>query len=252
MQVLKGARIGDLDPGDPAALDAAYPWPHEGRWLRGMMLTTLDGAVVGADGRSKSISSGSDQVVFAATRRLCDVALIGAGTFRAERYRPMKAKPADAAARAEAGLAPAPVVAIVSDSLDLPWDEALFTESDVRPLVLTTDRADPASLATARRYADVVTSPGPVIAPASLLDELARRGLRRVVCEGGPRLLGTLAAAGLVDEIDLTVAPLMTSGGQVVTGSPLESPHHHSLTQVITADDGYLFLRYLKRDEAPS
>ena len=83
------------------------------------MVMTLDGATVGPDGLSGSISGAADKRVFMETRRLADVVLVGAGTIRAERYRPMVAKPEWQDARADAGLAPAVQVVIVSGRLEM-------------------------------------------------------------------------------------------------------------------------------------
>jgi riboflavin biosynthesis pyrimidine reductase len=237
-----GPRLG---PVDVTELSAAYPWPDEGRWVRALMVSTLDGATVGPDGLSRSISSVSDRAVFSAVRRTSDVVLIGAGTFRAERYRPMLARADDAESRAAAGQAPAPVVTIVSGSLDLPWDEPIFAESAVRPIVVTTDSAAAERLAEARRHADVMALSGAKVDLAAMADQLADRGLSRIVCEGGARLLATVSQDGLLDEVDLTVSPLMSGGGQVSTGTASSVPQHFSLTQVIAADDGFLFNRYV-------
>jgi riboflavin biosynthesis pyrimidine reductase len=210
-----------------------------------MMVSTLDGATVGPDGLSRSISSVSDRAVFSAVRRTSDVVLIGAGTFRAERYRPMRARADDAERRAAAGQAPAPVVGIVSGSLDLPWEEPIFVESAVRPIVVTTESAAPDRLAEARRHAEVMAVPGAHVDLKVLFDRLADRGLRRIVCEGGAQLLATVSRDGLLDEVDLSVAPLMTRGGQVSTGAASPVPQDFSLTQVIASDDGFLFTRYV-------
>jgi len=131
MEMLSGERTGA-----PVDIAAAYAWP-EGAWTRAMMLTTLDGAIAGADGLSGSISSATDRLIFSEVRRLCDAVLVGAGTIRAERYHPMKARPEYQEARAAAGLEPAPVVVIVSRALDLPWQDPLFHESAQQPVVLT-------------------------------------------------------------------------------------------------------------------
>lgn len=96
----------------------AYPWPDSGSWVRAMMVTTLDGATAGPDRVSGSISSEADQAVFAATRRFADVVLIGSGTLRAEEYGPMRARETDAVRRSEMGQRPAPVLAVVSGSLE--------------------------------------------------------------------------------------------------------------------------------------
>src|SRR3954467_4360445 len=103
MEMILGGAEGALTDADVLA---AYPWPEGRRWVRAMMVTTLDGAASGPDGLSGSISGDADQAVFAATRRYADAVLVGAGTLRAERYQPMRTKPADAEARRSQGLAP--------------------------------------------------------------------------------------------------------------------------------------------------
>ena len=100
--MITGPMTGSLD--DEQVL-ASYPWPVDGRWVRAMMVTTLDGAAAGPDGLSGSISSSVDKQVFDAVRRLADAVLVGAGTIRAEGYGPMRAKPADQQRRAAAGQA---------------------------------------------------------------------------------------------------------------------------------------------------
>jgi riboflavin biosynthesis pyrimidine reductase len=247
MDVLVGPQPGPIEAAD---LVGAYPWPDTGGWVRAMMVATLDGATAGADGLSRSISSASDRTVFDAVRRMADVVLIGAGTFRAERYRPLLAKAADAEARAAAGLAAAPVVAIVSGSLDLPWEEPIFAESTVRPIVVTTASCDPARRQEAEGHADLMVLPGNRIEAGALLSGLSERGLHRVVCEGGARLLATIAVQGGLDEVDLSISPVMVGGGQIATGAASPVPHGYSLTQLIRASDDFLFTRYVRERPA--
>jgi riboflavin biosynthesis pyrimidine reductase len=247
MRLITGPSPGPVDVG---GLAAAYPWPGH-FWVRAMMVMTLDGASAGPDGRSGSISASADRLVFAEVRRLSEVVLIGAGTFRAERYQPMVAKLADAAERESLGLAPATVVAIVSASLDLPWEEPIFTRSTIRPLVITTEQAHPDRLAIAREHSDVLLLPGPDVDPALLMDRLAERGYRRIVCEGGPRLLSDLIARQLVDEADLSISPLMAGPGRWLTGPPYPQPAAFTLQHVLS-DGDFLFTRYLAPPRASS
>ncbi len=228
---------------------AAYPWPNGRRWVRAMMVTTLDGAAAGPDGLSGSISSDVDRAVFDAVRRLAEVVLVGAGTIRSERYGPMVAKPEDAAARAQQGSAPAPVLAVVSPSLDLPWEEAMFAESTIRPIVATLASADPGRLQVARQHADVVVLPGDELDVEAVLAALEARGLRRVVCEGGPTLLAALAAAELVDEADISISPMLAGGEHSSRAPGLASPNRFDLVHVI-AGDGFLMNRYVRRGSA--
>ena len=182
----------------------AYPWPAEGSWVCAMMVTSLDGAPAGPDGRSGSISSPADRAVLIEARRLSDVVLIGARTLRAERYNPMRAKPGDAAERELLGLAPAPVVAVVSASLDLPRSEPFFSESTVTPIVVAVDSVDTGRLRVAREHGEVVTLPRPSVLSTDLIHSSESRGLARIVCERRPRLLAQLSCYGLIDEADMT------------------------------------------------
>ncbi|WP_242654093.1 dihydrofolate reductase family protein [Klenkia soli] len=221
----------------------AYPWPEEARWVRAMMVTTLDGAAAGRDGLSGSISSAVDGEVFDAVRRLADAVLVGAGTLRAEEYGPMRASAADAERRAAAGQAPAPRLAVVSGSLDLPWALPVWADSTLTPLVLTGPSPDPAALTTAREHAEVVFLAD--LEPASLLAALTDRGLRRVVCEGGPSLLEAVVAADLLDEADITLSPVFAGTSTTPrTGGPDEVARL-DLVHLITAE-GYVMARYVR------
>ncbi len=220
----------------------AYPWPESGPWVRAMMVTTLDGAAAGYDGVSGTVSSGADQVVFSAVRRYADVVLIGSGTLRAERYTPMRARSQDAARRAAQGQRSAPVVAIVSGSLELPWDLPLWSESTERPIVITPADADPDRLATAREHAEVITLPQ--VTPGALVGALIDRGLRRILCEGGPRLLRDLVDAGVVDEADITLTPLFAGTSASPTTTVLPYVATYRLAHVLQGDDT-LMMRYL-------
>ncbi len=241
--MIAGPRTGPLD--DDQVLES-YPWPDQGRWVRAMMVTTLDGAAAGPDGLSGSISSTVDKAVFDAVRRLADAVLVGAGTIRAEKYGPMRAKPADAERRSQDGQAPAPVLAVVSGSLDLDWDAKLFTESTMRPLVITGSAADPGRVARARVHCDVEITDEESVDAATVLGVLESRGLRRIVCEGGPTLLESLVAAGLLDEADITLSPMFAGTAQTPRTSGLEHTTEFELKHVLHAES-FLMARYARK-----
>ena len=230
-------------PEAPLDIAAAYAWP-DGRWTRAMMLTTLNGAIAGADGVSASLSGPADQLVFNEARRLADATLVGAGTIRAERYTPMRAQPEHQHARAAAGLRPAPVVAIVSRSLDLPWEDGLFHESAQTPIVLTGvhDPSSPA-LRLARESAEVIEVAD--LDAAAMIAALHARGIDRIVCEGGPALLTHLVEADLIDEYDVTVAPVFTGGGFGIVDGPLAASRRLQLAHAVVAD-GFIFTKYVR------
>ncbi|GAA1740194.1 dihydrofolate reductase family protein [Aeromicrobium alkaliterrae] len=225
---------------DQAALTGLYAWP-EGPWVRAMMATTLDGAAAGADGVSGSVSSDADRLVFLEVRRRADAVLVGAGTIRAEQYTPMVAKDADRDARQAAGQLPAPVLAVVSRSLDLPWELPVWSESTHRPLVLTDGSASPERQAAAEGRVEVVNLPD--LEPRRIVQALVDRGLPHVVCEGGPRLLRDLLAAGVVDEADITVSPMFVGTDASPSTPVLPEAVRAELAGVLVGDD-FLMTRY--------
>ncbi|WP_309647683.1 dihydrofolate reductase family protein [Nocardioides sp.] len=234
--------VGDID------LAQAYPWPTEGTWTRVTMLRALDGGVAGPDGRSRSISSDIDREVLGEVRRLADAIVVGATTVRQEPYGPLKADPDAAAERTALGLSEAPVMVIVSGSLDLPWSEDMFAQSFHTPIVATTEAAPDDAKEEARKHAELLVLPGDDLKAADLVAALHQRGLTRLVCEGGPGLLTAFAADDVIDEVDLTVAPVMPT--TVIESSPgdLEAVPGFSLAGLLL-HDSFLFARYTRDRE---
>ncbi|OKJ75420.1 diaminohydroxyphosphoribosylaminopyrimidine reductase [Streptomyces sp. CB02460] len=225
----------------------AYAYPAaDGPWLRANMVSTLDGAAQ-HDGRSQPISCESDMRIFGTLRGLADVVIAGAQTVRQEGYRPARARDAFAARRAAAGQTPAPAVAVVSGSLDLDFSLPLFVSPLVPTLVLTGAGAPPDRIATARKAGAevVIAGEGSRVDPARAVRELADRGHRRLLTEGGPRLLGQFVAEGVLDELCLTVSPLLTAGDaqRIAGGLAVEVPKRFALASLLE-EDGFLFTRY--------
>jgi riboflavin-specific deaminase-like protein len=201
---------------------------------------TLDGRAT-LHGRSGAIGSETDTQMLVGLRTKVDAVMIGAGTMRAERYGRIIRDPEKRSRRDRELLAHDPLMVIVSGRLDLPWDAPLFTEGGGRVLVCTSSDAEPPEVATSLR---VVRRPHPIDL-ADLLRQLrTERGVRALLCEGGPRLHAELIEAGLVDEMFVTHAPKL-AGGQGPTmaeGLPeLERP----LELAWLLDEGSeLFARY--------
>lgn len=227
-------------------LASLYPWP-EGPWLRSMMVMTLDGATVGADGLSGSISGPADKRVFMEARRLADVVLVGAGTIRAERYRPMIAKPEWQEVREAVGLAPAPRIVVVSGRLDLPWDEAMFTDSTFPVMVATTTKVDADRLELACRHAEVVQLGEDTVDLHALVTLLREGGASRIVCEGGEALLDALVQADLVDEMDLSISPVFAGGGHLPDAArTVRAPYSRFSLAHQFMDEGFVFCRFVR------
>jgi riboflavin biosynthesis pyrimidine reductase len=231
----------------------AYPPREAGPWLRANMVASLDGAAR-AEGRSAPLSSPADMRVFGVLRALADVVLVGAETVRQEGYRPARAREVFAARRAADGQATAPAIAVISRGLDLDFTAPLFTAPAVPTLVLTGAAAPAAGLAAARAAgADVVVAGDEYgVDPVRVVRELAGRGFVRLLHEGGPRVLAAFAAAGAVDELCLTVSPLLTGGDapRVVSG-PGIAPPARFVPRSVLEEDGFLFTRYVRTEPDP-
>ncbi|MFD7643626.1 pyrimidine reductase family protein [Kitasatospora sp. NPDC059795] len=245
-------------PGTPGTLEwlaQAYAYPSDTPWLRANMVASLDGAAR-LDGLSDGLSSEADKRIFGVLRALCDVVLVGAETVRAEGYRPGRARAEFAERRRAAGQLPAPVIAVVSRSLDLDLSAPLFTSPLVPTAVITVSDAPAEKLARTAEVADVITAgTGSVDLPRAVA-ALTERGWRRQLTEGGPRLLGQLAADGLLDELCLSVAPLVTGGDspRIVNGPQIADVRRMRLVSLIE-EKGFLFTRYLRStdpDRSPS
>ena len=221
------------DPTDEVDLRSAYAVPA-GRHVRANFVSSIDGAAT-LDGKSAGLSSDADRKLFHVLRSLTDVVLVGAGTARAENY---------GGARATDGAVPPPI-AVVSKSLDLDPAARLFTETTVAPIVITCAASPSAVRERLSDMVDVIVAGDADVDLQAALDQLAARGLEHVLCEGGPHLLGAVAAAGLLDELCLTLSPVVAGGsaGRIVAGYLPEVVEPMHLLHVLE-DDGHLFLRY--------
>src|ERR1700761_8215314 len=198
---------------DLPALAEAYAYPRE-RWLRTNFVSSADGAAY-VDGRAGPLSSGGDKRVFGVLRVLADVVLVGAGTARAEEYKPARRRPSLASLRA--GRPETATIALVTRTVGLDLASPLFTEAppDARTIVITCAASDAELRAQAAKVADV-------------------------------------KAAGLLAELCLSLSPTMAGPGasRVVAGQHSDAQGMR-LAHVLAEDDGFLFLRYVTQEREP-
>lgn len=231
---------------DPEEVLRRYGVPDRDRWhLRANMIASLDGAAT-AGGLTGALNNADDKLVLDTLRMLTDVLLVGAGTIRAEGYGPMRLAAGDAAWRERHGLPPHPALALVSGRLDLDPGARVLADAPVRPLVLTHAAAPADRRERLAEVADVVTCGRERVEPGLVREALESRGHRQVLSEGGPRLLGTLLEGDLVDELCLTLSPVLVGGRapRITTGSQ-ELLHGMRRAHVLAAGD-MLMLRYLR------
>jgi riboflavin-specific deaminase-like protein len=234
------------DPGETtvaeqlASLDLKPLATPERPYLILNFVTTLDGrAAIG--GRSGPIGSETDSEMLQRLRTRVDAVMIGAGTMRAERYGRMVSDPHLRAYRERTGLAHDPLGVIISNRLDLPWDAALFTDGGGRVVVFTASEDEPPDTATP---VTVIRHPEGVDLEGVMEWLRKERGIRSVLCEGGPTLHGRLREAGLADELFLTIAPKIAGGeGPRVLEGALPDVDNVELAWLLSAGSE-LFARY--------
>ena len=242
---------------DPMELYPAVPRPKPvGRpWLMVNMITSADGAAA-VDGASEALGNPADQAVFSAVRACADWIVAAAGTVRAERYGLPRPKEVSRRARRAAGRAERPRLAVVSASLDLDLDLPLFADQrpgDDPPVILTGCTAAPEAVERLEPVAEVVRLASERPQPTEILAELDRRGAGVVLSEGGPSFNAQLADAGVIDELCLSIAPLIAGGlsPRIVHGSQRTAPLDMSIDHLLEASDT-LFVRYLSALAAPA
>ena len=239
--------IRELDDGE---LSGLYDYPDRNRtWVRANFIASVDGGAT-AGGSSGGMGGPGDRLVFHLLRGLADVIVVGAGTVRIENYSGAQLSVAQRQRRQVRGQSEVPQLAIVTKSGRLDRDMAVFTRTEVPPLVLTCA----ATAGKARRLltdlCEVVDCSGSdpdAVDESVLLKTLGARGMRRVLTEGGPTLLDSFIQRDLLDELCLTIAPYVVGGlARRIAMGPGQLLTRMRCAHVLTDDAGYLYTRYLK------
>ncbi len=220
--------------------------PHADRpWLLANMISSLDGATH-VDGVSGGLGGPADRQAFRAIRAVADMILVAAGTARSENYHPITTTPEIAAARATRGQADRPRLAILTRHLDLDLDGELFTAPEP-PIVLTTAAAPQGRLRHAQERTTVLQFAGLRIDVREALVALGHLGARVVLSEGGPTLIGQLAMADVLDELCLTMSPMVVGGdaSRVTDATTPPIDRRYTLTRVLE-QDSMLLARYVR------
>lgn len=223
-------RIDTEDPATPGRLEELYavPAPH---WLRLNLIASVNGSAVGVDGTSESLTNRCDRMILGAIRRLADVVLVGAASVRAEGFHLPRTAP----------------LAVLTGSGRLGSLAAVGEIAPGRLLVLCPrSAADAATASIGDHQAEIVVLPdeGGRVRVDSVVSELARRGLHRIVGEGGPSLAGQLLDAGLVDEICLSTGPVVTGTVLPLFGAGAITERRLELSQLLLDEQSGLYARW--------
>lgn len=230
-------------PDGAAVVHELWYWvdpPPDRPYLVINMVTTADGRV-SIGGRSGPIGNEADKDLFHALRTRVDAVMVGAGTLRAEHYGRLVRKPERREARVRVGLEPDPVAVIVSGRLDLPEDLPLLHEPEQKVLIATFSDQEVAGDA----QIEYLRFDGGAVDMTRLLLELRERGIRCVLCEGGPTLNAELLRAGGVDELFHCLAPKLAGEPDAPTmvSGVLHEPAEMELVWLLESES-HLFMRY--------
>lgn len=224
---------GPLEPVDadaPGGRDRLLDWyrPDAEDWIRLNLVMSLNGSAAGPDGTSESLTSATDRRILGVIRELSDAVLVGAASVRAEGYQvPRRAR-----------------LAILTSSGDLAGHR-LDPASSSRVIVVCPESA-------AKRAAESV--PGALVlvapddngtvSPGDVRATLREVGCRSIACEGGPSLAAAFLDAGLIDDLCLTVSPVLRDATLPVFGGRALSDHPVALRHILTDDSGFVFTRW--------
>ncbi|MFC4592495.1 pyrimidine reductase family protein [Sphaerisporangium corydalis] len=230
-------------PADDVDLADAYAYPRDA-WLRLNMVAGADGGAW-LKGQSEGLSGKGDRRVFGVLRGLADVVLAGGATVRTEGYGP--ARPRASWRDLRVGRPLVPPIAVVTRKLDLDLAGPLFVEAEpyARTIVITTERAPEDRREEAARHAEVIVAGDERVDLPLAVALLRERGLSRILCEGGPRTNAQMSAAGLVDELCLTVSPLLTGGDAARILNGPAATVRLRLSHVLE-EEGFLFCKYTR------
>lgn len=234
---------GELDSQD---LERLYGYPQDRtKWLAVNFVSSADGAVTIA-GRSRPLSNSADRAVYPLGSNLADVIMVGARTAIIEEFTGITPDDELLELRKRHGLTPAPPIAVVTSGRSLPPDAPVITDVQTPTTVITCASA-PKELQNAwtAAGANLLIAGEEAVDFVEAMDRLTERGLGHIHCDGGPRLFGSLLQAGVVDELRLTISPLLVSGtaGRIASGIPID-PTALNLDSVLAEDDT-LIMRYL-------
>lgn len=233
------------DLSDEELLDL-YAYPERRPWLRFNFIASLDGSAT-HHGVSAPLGNDGDRRLFALIRRLCDVILVGAGTVRAEGYAGPLVSSADSRWREANGLSAHPALALISGRLDLDPHSELFSRSPVRPLIFTSAAAEPGRSQELAGVADIVICGEDSVDSRGCVQWLHGRGLGRILCEGGPSVFGRYIADDGVDELCLSLSPLLSGGAgqQISSGSDSPGLRRLELASLLESDSA-LYGRWVR------
>ncbi|MEZ5340544.1 MAG: dihydrofolate reductase family protein [Acidimicrobiales bacterium] len=232
-----------IDPMEDVARERRHH--DDGRpWVFTNMIQSADGAT-SIDGLSAPLGSPADLAILLALRAVADVIVVGSSTASGEGYQPPNPSSATRQARRSRSQSDRPLIAVVTSSLSISPSAPLFSDPSYRPLIITTDNAPADRAAALGSVADLVVAGDTQVSLPQAIELLADRGHRHVLLEGGPILNGQFVVDDLIDEWNITFAPLLVAGSAARRPWTDAKPRTLTLAR-LWESGGLLFGRYLR------
>jgi riboflavin-specific deaminase-like protein len=206
-------------------------------------VSSADGKAT-AQGRTALLGGDGDRTMFHLLRTQVDAIVAGTGTLRAERYGALVRDERLVQIRTREGRAAQPLAVVISRSGQVPFDIPLFADDRSRVAIYGPgDITVPESAAQVQLHA--LPDEGDRELAGVLRSLRHEHDVRSLLCEGGPRLFTAMLAEDLVDELFLTLAPVLVGGHElgITAGPDLGALAPLRLVWALERD-GHLFLRY--------
>lgn len=232
--------INDITGKSPAQLCDIYRG-FNSEWLRANMILTLDGNYVDSSGSSRGLSCESDLSLMLTLRAMSDAVLVGASTARKENYSIPRSRVEFSAISDES-----PRLCVVSAHLNLADGLRMFQDENHKPILITSQSSDEKwsqNLARLSKKADVIVI-AETLTGSGIVGSLHNLFLRNIVCEGGPSLLALLQQDCLIDELDLTFAPVIS--GLIPKLPALGNKASEWRCESLLRDDDHIFTRFIR------
>jgi riboflavin biosynthesis pyrimidine reductase len=221
----------DLDSPDARERLAELYRPGSAHWVRINLIGSVSGSATGPDGTSETLTNAVDRIILKVIRRHADVVVVGAASIRAEGY----FVPRDGA------------LAVVSRTGDFAGHQLKGTTANGRLIIL----CPAAAVETARAsigLSDVTVlsvpdTNGSLSAP-DIVAALRGAGSRSIVVEGGPELATLFVVDDAIDELCLTISPVLNGGRMPLFGTHEFADHPLTLTQLLVDGDGATYARW--------
>jgi riboflavin biosynthesis pyrimidine reductase len=233
------------DSRDDVDILDAFAWePTRETGVRVGMVMSVDGSASDEDGWTSGLGGSVDKQVVQVLRAHSDGILVGAGSIRTAKYPPHRLRGTFLSYRTAAGAPrPSPLV-VVTGTLRLNWSLPVFTRAAAPTIVLTSAAALALAEGSMRFAGDVLVAGAERVDLRLGLELLRQRyGMKKLLCEGGPRLAAAMFDRGLVEELCLSLAPVLLPGSLrgIVQGL---SQRHSLVVRAAYEDGGEIFVRY--------